>query len=265
MSQAIASSQPPPRAWPRTAAISGLRMRLIRSQRWKWSSTVRLVGVWTASSLMSAPAANARSPAPVMTIARQAESPSSASRASVSSVMRAKFRAFRTSGRSRTTRATPSRSPDGALAGNVTRTRGSAGWLIVPPARFATVSRRRQAGRKSASEEVRGVLDDEEGRETRGDVAEDPAGLAHRVGAEGLVHRGPVVEVEGRREREICLAPEGAGDAPDSRPAQSRGLGDQRQVLVTVTAFEGRERLFATVRTAVQDEQGRHRLAPSGG
>src|SRR5260221_448242 len=44
--------------------MSGFRMRLMRSQRWKWSSTVRVVGVWLASSAMSAPPANARSPAP---------------------------------------------------------------------------------------------------------------------------------------------------------------------------------------------------------
>ena len=88
MSHVIASSQPPPSAKPRTAATSGVRTRLMRSQRWKWSSIVRLVGVCAASSGMSAPAANARSPAPVMTIARQRGSRSSASSASVSSAMR---------------------------------------------------------------------------------------------------------------------------------------------------------------------------------
>ena len=71
MSHTIASSQPPPSAKPRTAATSGFRIRLIRSQRWNVSPTVSVVGVWRPSSGMSAPAAKARSPAPVITIARQ--------------------------------------------------------------------------------------------------------------------------------------------------------------------------------------------------
>ena len=60
MSQVIASSQPPPRANPRTAAISGMRVAAIRSQAANRSSTRRVTGVWRASSRMSAPAANAR-------------------------------------------------------------------------------------------------------------------------------------------------------------------------------------------------------------
>ena len=57
---------------------------------------------------MSAPAANARSPAPVMTIARQASSSSRTARTPSSSSRRSNERALSASGRSRVTRATPS-------------------------------------------------------------------------------------------------------------------------------------------------------------
>ena len=52
-----------------------------------------IADVWVASSLMSAPAANARVPAPVRTMARQAGSASSTSSASASASRRSKLRA----------------------------------------------------------------------------------------------------------------------------------------------------------------------------
>ena len=61
----IASSQPPPSAKPRTAAISGSSVAQMRSHASNRRSLARRSGVWSASSVMSAPAANARSPDPV--------------------------------------------------------------------------------------------------------------------------------------------------------------------------------------------------------
>ena len=56
---------------------------------------------------------------------------------------------------------------------------------------------RRTAERPSdlAAEEVGRVLDDEERRQPRRDLAEVPPGGPHRVGGESRVERRPVVEV----------------------------------------------------------------------
>ena len=78
-SHVMASSQPPPSAKPRTAAISGSPMAPMRSHAVKWPSACSRSGLWSASSTMSAPAANARSPAPVRTMTRIRSSRSSAS------------------------------------------------------------------------------------------------------------------------------------------------------------------------------------------
>ena len=79
----------------------------------------------SAISLMSAPAANARSPAPVMTIARTrvvgVERLAAPRRAGASS---SKSSALRTSGRSSVTSATPGTSPSGPSMGRSTRTSG---------------------------------------------------------------------------------------------------------------------------------------------
>ena len=123
MSHAIASSQPPPRANPRTAAISGLRMARSSDHRSNSPPLESDSGVASAISLMSAPAANARSPAPVMTMARTASSSSRACSASISCASRSKLRALSASGRRSVTSATPGTSPSGPRIGRSTRTR----------------------------------------------------------------------------------------------------------------------------------------------
>src|SRR4249920_3159637 len=104
----MASSQPPPSAYPLIAAITGLpRCSTMSKTCWPASANARaLVGVCTASSLMSAPATNALSPAPVRITTRISPSSfrSSIARRSASSV--SAFRAFRTLGRLNVTVAT---------------------------------------------------------------------------------------------------------------------------------------------------------------
>mmetsp|Transcript_27124 Transcript_27124/g.69705 ORF Transcript_27124/g.69705 Transcript_27124/m.69705 type:complete len:221 (+) Transcript_27124:387-1049(+) len=94
MSHIIASSQPPPRAYPLMAPTRGLRMRRSSSQRsnmrpaytWEWL----LVDI----SLMSAPQANAFSPAPVRTSARTSGEASNACAAATTPSMTSRLRAF---------------------------------------------------------------------------------------------------------------------------------------------------------------------------
>ena len=99
--QAIASSQPPPRAKPLTAAMTGLprfSMTLVR----RWPCRVlssASAGVSLAISAMSAPAANALSPAPVRMTPRTAASSRASLNASFSSAMVALLRALSTFGR----------------------------------------------------------------------------------------------------------------------------------------------------------------------
>ena len=181
----MASSQPPPRAKPRTAATTGVRTAAIRSQTAKRSSTRRVTGVWRASSRMSAPAANARSPDPVTTIARQDRSASRTASASASSSSRSKLRALRTSGRSSVTRATPSTGPSELAAGNWTLTRWrSASWSVAVGAVWvnavlrvaltvaAARNRGTAVGRARRSFRPVVILEDQERRETRRDLPE---------------------------------------------------------------------------------------------
>jgi hypothetical protein len=108
--QAIASSQPPPRANPLTAAITGLPIASIRaSTRCPRSVCSRpSMGPRAESSAMSAPATNAFSPAPVrMTPRTEASAAMAVNTWSSSSITRALI-AFSFSGRLTTTTATPS-------------------------------------------------------------------------------------------------------------------------------------------------------------
>ena len=98
MSHIIASSHPPPSAYPDTAAITGVRTAANRPQAPKWSPMSISRPDFCSISLMSAPAANARS-LPVTTIAPIASSASNASAAATTSRMTCEFRAFRASGR----------------------------------------------------------------------------------------------------------------------------------------------------------------------
>ena len=121
-SHAIASSHPPPRQKPETAATRGVRRLRIashRSRRRLWYSDT---GVPAASSAMSAPAANARS-LPPRTMQRTASSSSSFCRAATSSSISSPDRAFSCCGRlSKTT-----------AIGSARSTRTSASEMPSPP------------------------------------------------------------------------------------------------------------------------------------
>ena len=85
-SQAIATSQPPPRQKPETAAITGFLRRRMRSQREMLSLRSISTALASAISLMSAPAAKARA-LPVITLQPTCSSRSKASNAVASSSM----------------------------------------------------------------------------------------------------------------------------------------------------------------------------------
>ena len=140
MSQAMASSAPPPSAKPRTAAIVGVATAATRSQPRSPGEAARLAGVCAASSATSAPAAKARVPAPVITIAPQDGSASSSSTTSARRSRSAKLRALRARGRFSVTRATPPTSSGGSTgdpsgprrrAGCSTRTRSGASLRVT--------------------------------------------------------------------------------------------------------------------------------------
>src|SRR5215467_10597450 len=110
ISQARASSRPPPRAKPRMAAMTGCEQRSISARK---SSRLRdsrkFVGVGgSRNSRMSAPAQKARSPAPVMTTTFTVSSVRSRVKMSRSWARMALFMALSTSGRSRVRVRTPS-------------------------------------------------------------------------------------------------------------------------------------------------------------
>src|SRR5438128_266311 len=99
--QAMAVSQPPPSAKPLTAAITGLPRFSIRL-RTAWPNELASsasIAVTRASSLMSAPAMNALSPAPVRMTPRTAVSYRASSKAVRRSSQVRRFRAFSTFGR----------------------------------------------------------------------------------------------------------------------------------------------------------------------
>src|SRR5215813_918007 len=103
MSQARASSRPPPRAKPRMAAMMGWLHRSISARK---SSRLRASRKWVGvggsrNSRMSAPAQKARSPAPVMTTTLTVSSVRSRVKISRSWPRMALFMALSTSGRSR--------------------------------------------------------------------------------------------------------------------------------------------------------------------
>ena len=102
MSQASASSQPPPRAKPLMAAITGLLSRAISSVSPTSILACRAATTPTfswAASLRSRPAEKDRSPAPVTIITRTSGSARMAVTASMSSSRICRLRAFSTSGR----------------------------------------------------------------------------------------------------------------------------------------------------------------------
>src|SRR5216684_2453823 len=110
MVQESASSQPPPSANPLIAQIEGFP---IVSRRWKtpWpksENSLPLTGVCSASSLISAPATNAFSPAPVRISTRTAWSSRASSSACCNSSTVLRFSAFSTFGRLNVMYAIPS-------------------------------------------------------------------------------------------------------------------------------------------------------------
>ena len=200
---------------------------------------------------MSAPAAKARSPAPVRTIAP----------ARRVGVERARgHRPARRAGRSseRVERLGPIEGDEGhagerpaappmpgAGAGNATATRrrgagrGSRVGHSAPSLVVGTVSTRRRkppsssSGASSSTRSVRRVR-----ARCRAGCARPRASRPRRGR-----HRGrPVVEVHRRDEDEVGLAAERLDDAPDARRAQPGRPRDQRQVLRRVAALELGER-----------------------
>ncbi|MBF8284237.1 MAG: hypothetical protein HW378_3152 [Anaerolineales bacterium] len=105
MSHAIASSLPPPRQKPDTAATTGFLILRSRSQREMASPKSMSTVPAPAISLMSAPAANARS-FPVTTMQPIAGSRSKSSSAVISSSISVALSAFNSLGRLRRTRPT---------------------------------------------------------------------------------------------------------------------------------------------------------------
>src|SRR3989304_4133882 len=98
MSQSIASSLPPPRAKPVTAAISGLVTLRMCSHCWKRYSWSMSTAEASANSRMSAPAGKAGE-RPARTTLRISSSRSKSSSTVTSSSISARFKALRTSGR----------------------------------------------------------------------------------------------------------------------------------------------------------------------
>src|SRR5436309_637182 len=109
MWQDMASSQPPPRQKPLTAAMTTLRHASILSKT-RWPASENLLPPSASrvfSSTMSAPATKAFSPAPVMTTAPHPGSFSAASTAALISVRTRLLRAFSFSGRLTVIQTTP--------------------------------------------------------------------------------------------------------------------------------------------------------------
>ena len=148
MSQLMASSQPPPSANPRTAAINGRPTAHRRSQAPKRPPSRSEADDCGASSRMSAPAAKARLPEPVITTARVSPSASSDSSAEARASSRSKLRALSASRRSIVTRATPS----SCCSGSRGRRRGSRGR------RRARARGRRGADASTAESRCAGAL-----------------------------------------------------------------------------------------------------------
>mmetsp|Transcript_104759 Transcript_104759/g.312958 ORF Transcript_104759/g.312958 Transcript_104759/m.312958 type:complete len:240 (-) Transcript_104759:16-735(-) len=94
MSHIMATSQPPPKAKPFTAAMTGSWHSETHCQALNLSEEVMSAKLRGAISLMSAPAANAR-PAPVRTMQPVLGSPSAAARAAPRSAMSSSQRALR--------------------------------------------------------------------------------------------------------------------------------------------------------------------------
>ena len=109
-SQARAISQPPPRAKPLTAAITGMgrACRLLITSWPNWANCLAPSGDRVAISVMSAPAMKDFSPAPVRIRTRTVSSAPTWWTASASSVRRAELRALRALGRLKVSVAIPS-------------------------------------------------------------------------------------------------------------------------------------------------------------
>ena len=108
MSHASASSQPPPSAYPETAATSGVRIAASRGQKRAAGEVSTSAKVRFAIALMSAPAANQSSP-PAITMQRTSGSSSQRSQSAASSSISSGESALRASGRSRRARPTAPR------------------------------------------------------------------------------------------------------------------------------------------------------------
>ena len=145
----------------------------------------------------------------------------------------------------------PAAADRGAGAGNVTRTTpGDPSVQTVPAAG--------RPGRRSRGVHLGDVLHHEEGRQPGRDLAKNPAGGAHRIRRQAGVEGRAVVEPHRRHQDEVRLAPERARDPLDPGLAQAGRPGDQRQVFGGVPVLERRLRLRTALGAPVQDQQGRH-------
>ena len=246
----IASSQPPPRAKPRTAAMSGTPIAQIRSQasnRPLGRQPLRgLVGeledVGTGSERPVAGAGQDDGPGPPSRVERLERVPASSS-------SRSKLSALSASGRSRVTSATPVMAGGAGLDAQVAGGRLDVGNAAALPAarpdqyprsgnrpvpvrtRPAWSGGRAAAGRRSRSGRPRArAASSRPGAISR---RFRPAG-AHRVGGEPGIERRAVVEVHRGGQHEVGLAAERLVDAPDrasraGRASRRRAAGARRR------------------------------------
>ena len=180
-----------------------------------------------------------------MTIARQAGSASSVSSAVASSSRSVeaqgveRIRSLEGHQRDRRAASRAGAADAGAGAGNSTRMKRGVVSPVAAAARVPVLAALGAAlggpghgvldecsdsihGRGSGGVHLRRVLEHEERRQSRGDLAQVPAGGPHRVRGEPGVEGGPVVEAHRRHEDQVGLAAERLDDPADPRLAQAR-------------------------------------------
>ena len=236
---------------------------------------------------MSAPAAKARVPLPVTTTARQSGSPSSCPRAAArpprtaaSSALRASGRSIvssatagsgsprpnaagagrsiRTTGRAAAGAATRSRSP---RAGTVSVTRSLAACRQYPLPRnppralagFAAIDRQPPSGTSVVRR-----LEDDQGDQPRGDLAEVPAARPHGVRGQAGVERRPIVKGHRGDQAQVGPADEPVDDAIAADRPKTGRLDHEGQVGLGVGALERGQRIGSAVRASEEGKQRGH-------
>ena len=213
MSQVIASSQPPPSANPRTAAISGRPIAAIRSQASNRPPVAsdaaicvrQLADVGTGRERPGAGAGDDDGPARRVGVERLERGGQRVEQVEAEGVERLgpidrhegdageRGRGAADAGAGAgTATCTSSRAVRAARLGGASR---CAGRLVTDDPRVRPDSIH---GSGSRGIHFRRVLEHEQRGQARGDLAQDPAGGPHRVRAEAGVERRPVVEVASR-------------------------------------------------------------------